>query len=114
MSLHGAFDDCQANAGTLKAIGRVEPLEYLKELVRISRIEADAVVSNLIGHTRRSFGTRHRDVSRLAFTRELHRIGDQVLEDEADEFGITRAVGKVIPDKTHIARAEVCDQILKD
>src|SRR5436190_1481401 len=46
MPMHNSLNRSQPDAGAFKRLSRVESLEYAEELIHISHIESDSIVSN--------------------------------------------------------------------
>src|SRR4051812_45243821 len=91
------FDDALHNRkphpSTFELIGRVQPLEYPEEILRVRRIKANAVVAHKENLFIAPLLGPHLDACALALPRKFKRVREQVDENLPQKRGVGRAVG---------------------
>src|ERR1043166_166543 len=81
VSMHDAVHNGQSHTGALKLVGGVQPLENAEEPLGVLHVEARAVVLHEINALILSSLRADFDHGRIAVSRVLQRVGEQVKKD---------------------------------
>src|SRR5207245_5135846 len=89
MTVNNPPDVRQADARALEFVGAMKTLEDAEELGGVRHVEADTVVAHADHHlTVLLPGDAHLDPRMRALPRVLHRIGDEIRENEPKHLAI--------------------------